>query len=151
MGSEQESVGPRGFIEFPSLATSGLIRVDGVGSESSPMFTGLSASSCIHRRHLLKSQGFRVSRWCGCSNRPIREGQTAPKTYQIKSYAHHLVAYNPPDPLRSRISETRCSAVCYLRSSAQGLSPGAGSPRKVKTLKSPPIGRFYEFSRRAKL
>src|SRR5664279_5541129 len=49
-GSEQESVRPPGFIGFPGFWADGPTRFHGPGSESSPMFTDLSARSCIYRR-----------------------------------------------------------------------------------------------------
>ena len=44
-----------GFIGFPGLGADGLTRFHGPGSESSPMFTDLSARSCIDRRRRQKS------------------------------------------------------------------------------------------------
>lgn len=53
-GSEQESVRPPGFIGFPAFWTDGLTRLLSPGSESSAMFTDLSARSCIDRRRRWK-------------------------------------------------------------------------------------------------
>ena len=86
---------------------------------------------------------------CNCSNRPDPGGPIRPRHDQIKSYPPSPVRVHPFGFLGSRLPETRCSTPCYLRSSAQCLSLGAGNPRKDKTVKSPPIGRFYEFLRRA--
>ena len=72
MGSEQESVRHPVFIGFLGLRPWGLTRFDGIGSELSPMFIGLSAHYCIPRRRMLKSPGFRflptsaVVRHTGC-------------------------------------------------------------------------------------
>jgi hypothetical protein len=61
-GSEQESVKPPGFIGFPGFGTVEPTGFDDLGSELPPMFTGLSAHSCVDRRHLRKSPGFRPCR-----------------------------------------------------------------------------------------
>src|ERR1035441_26823 len=46
-GSEQESVRPPGFLGFPWFGADGLTRFHGPGSESSPMFTDLSAAPAL--------------------------------------------------------------------------------------------------------
>src|ERR1039457_1945566 len=102
MGSEQESVSPPGFIGFPWIGADGLTTFHDPGSESSPMFTDLSARSCIDRRRRRKSLLFVDAEdrrgpthpgaqaragsqransigWCGGSHGALREGQTAPK------------------------------------------------------------------------
>jgi hypothetical protein len=58
IGSEQESVRPPGFIGFPRFGADGLTSFHGPGSESSPMFTHLSARSRIDRRGRRKSPLF---------------------------------------------------------------------------------------------
>ena len=54
-GSPQESVRPPGFIGFSRFGADGLTGFHGSGSESSPMFTNLSARSCVDRRGRRKS------------------------------------------------------------------------------------------------
>src|SRR5450756_1622600 len=54
-GSEQESVSPPFLLGFRGLGPGGLTRLHGPGNESSPMFTDLSARSCIDRRGRRKS------------------------------------------------------------------------------------------------
>jgi hypothetical protein len=101
-GSEQESVRPPGFIGFPRFGADGLTRFHGPGSESSPMFTELSAHSCIDRRRRRKSpvsvyaherhgpthqrtqaraatQRANSIGWCDGLHGALREGQTVPK------------------------------------------------------------------------
>ena len=80
-----------------------------------------------------------------------RSGKAKPsrRYRQIRGYTCHQ-----PRTIRefqdSRLSETAMlSAGSCPRSAAPGWNPAASHPRKGKTLKSPPIGRFSEFSRRA--
>jgi len=80
-----------------------------------------------------------------------RSGKAKPsrRYRQIRGYTCHQ-----PRTIRefqdSRLSETAMlSAGSCPRSAAPGWNPDASHPRKGKTLKSPPIGRFSEFSRRA--
>src|ERR1019366_9609441 len=80
-----------------------------------------------------------------------RSGKAKPslRYHQRRGYICHQ-----PRTIRefqdARLSETALlSAGSCLRSAAQGWNPDAGHPRKVKKLKSPPIGRFSEFSFRA--
>ena len=91
-----------GFIGFPGLGADGLTRFHGPGSESSPMFTELSAHSCIDRRRRRKSpvsvyaherhgpahqrtqaraatQRANSIGWCDGLHGALREGQTVPK------------------------------------------------------------------------
>lgn len=55
VGSEQQSVRPPGFIGFRGFWADGLTRFLGPGSESSPIFTDLSAGSYSDRRGRWKS------------------------------------------------------------------------------------------------
>ena len=126
--SEQESVRPPGFIGFPGFRADGLPRSHGPGSESSPMFTDLSAHCCIDRGRRRKPS-FRLRRrpprsgtsgmckrrqeaprassirWCDDPHGALREGQTAPKVPSNKGL--HLPS--APDTIRefqySRLSE----------------------------------------------
>jgi len=88
--------------------------------------------------------------WCACSHGAFREGQPTLKILLNKG----LKSAVAPDAIRgfqySRLSEPALlSAGYYLRSAGQGWNSEATHPRKGKTLKSPPIGGFSEFSRRA--
>lgn len=100
-----------------------------MGSESSSMVTGSRHTLGTYPRRLLKSPGFRLllesSRraprpntpgastrrassigWCGCSNRAIREGQTAPKSASNKGLGPAPVRVQPCGFMSSRPSET---------------------------------------------
>jgi len=62
------------------------------------------------------------------------------------------LSVHPPSPVDSWARTLRDRAVspsCCLESSAHGPNPDALNSRKGKLLKSPPIGGFSEFSRRA--
>ena len=72
-----------------------------------------------------------------------------PKTLENKGYALHQFGYNPAHSWVRGFQRPRYSAVCCLRSSARVLGSSAENPSKGKTLKSPPIRYFSEFSRRA--
>ena len=132
--SEQESVRPPGFIGFPGFRADGLPRSYGPGSESSPMFTDLSAHCCIDRGRRRKPS-FRLRRrpprsgtsgmckrrqeaprassigWCDDPHGALREGQTAPKVPSNKGL--HLPS--APDTIRefqySRLSENALLSV----------------------------------------
>jgi hypothetical protein len=131
-GSEQESVRSPGFIGFPRFGADGLTRFHGPVSESSPMFTDLSARSCIDRRGRRKSpvsvyaddrhgpthqrtQGRAATQraksigWCDGLHGALREGQTAPKIPSNKGFT---AAISPLQSANSRIQGSqrlRCS------------------------------------------
>jgi hypothetical protein len=120
-GSAQESVRPPGFIGFPRFVADGLTRFHGPGRESSPMFTDLSARSCIDRRGRRKSpvsvyaddrhgptqqrtqaraaaQRANSIGWCDGLHGALREGQTVPKIPSNKGLHLPSAPYNPRIP-----------------------------------------------------
>ena len=83
MGSEQESVSPPGFIGFLGFWADGLTRFLDPGSESSPMFTDLSARSYIDCPPPIEIARFRLCRrppWSGTSGSASSGGNSAPNS-----------------------------------------------------------------------
>ena len=97
------------------------------------------------------------------STRRVRPTATEqfPKPYLTEG---HCSTYKPSGinglcaPWGSRLSPPKARVLppetgqftgSKLTASHQALGQGAGNPRKAKTLKSPPIAHFSEFSRRA--
>jgi len=79
-GSEQESVSPHGFIGFLGFWADGLTRFLDPGSESSPMFTDLSARSYIDCPPPIEIARFRLCRrppWSGTSGSASSGGNSA--------------------------------------------------------------------------
>ena len=78
------------------------------------------------------------------------KGQTAPRYRQIRGYRLPSATVESAHSSNQGSQRLRCcSAYSCLRSTVQGRNPNASNPRKGKALKSPPIGCFSEFSRRA--
>ena len=141
-------------------------RFHGPGSESSPMFTDLSARSCIERRRRWKSS---LAVYADDRHGPTHRGAQArgsnsarqlkrmvcrlargrsgkakpPRTYgQIRGYTRQQPRTIPEFQYSSRSETALFSAGSCLRSAVQGRNPKATNSRKGKTLKSPPIGGF---------
>jgi Membrane dipeptidase (Peptidase family M19) len=133
-GSEQESVRTPGFIGFPRFGADGLTGLHSPGSESSPMFTGLSARSCVDRRGCRKSPVFRLCRrprWSDTSakasagtssarqlNRKVRwlarrSGKAKPprRYRQIRGYCCHRPLSKPRIPVFKAPRE--CAALSW--------------------------------------
>ena len=145
LGSEQESVRPPCFIGFPRFGAGGLTRLHGPRSESSPMFTDLSARSCIDRRGRRKSpvsiyaddrhdpthqrtqaraavQRANSIGWCGDSHEGLREGQIAPK---IPSNKGLQLLSAPEQPANSSIQGSQ-RLRCSQQVTASDRPPTAG-------------------------
>ena len=146
-----------GFIGFPGLGADGLTRFHGPGSELSPMFTDLSARSCIDRRRRQKSpvsvygrrtamvqhiterkRGQQLSAptqsdgWDGLHG-TFREGQITPKIPSNKGLQLAISPRTIREVQYSRLSETALlSADSCLRSAVQGRNPKASVPGWAK-------------------
>jgi hypothetical protein len=79
----------------------------------------------------------------------IRRAKPPQRPQQIEGYAHQHIERNPPNFRFGALGYDTAQQVCSLRFVGSGSHPGTGNPRKGKTLKARPIGRFFEFSRRA--
>ena len=146
-----------GFIGFPGLGADGLTRFHGPGSESSPMFTDLSARSCIDRRRRQKSPVSVYGRrtpWSNTSPNASAGSSSARQLNRMGAMActgRSGKAKSPPKILSnqglqpaisprtirevqySRLSETALlSADSCLRSAVQGRNPKASVPGWAK-------------------
>ena len=80
----------------------------------------------------------------GCSGKA-----KPPRRYRkIRGYSHQP-PYNPRIPAFKALRDCAAQQEAASDRPLKGWNPDASHPRKGKTLKSPPIGRFSEFSRRA--
>jgi hypothetical protein len=171
-GSEQESVGGPGLIGFPRFGADGLTRCHGPGSEGSPMFTDPSAALALigaadgirpfpsmpttaMGQHIWeRKRGQQLSAPTQSDGAMARTGRSGkakpPRRYrQIRGYRLPSALVQSANCSIQGSQRMRCSAGSCLRSAVQGWNPKASNPRKGKALKSPPIGGFSEFSRRA--
>ena len=87
---------------------------------------------------------------CGSLEEPaMRKAKPPKRRCRITTYIHYRLAHNPADSWFEALRNGAAQHVGHLRFVASGSQSGTGNSRKGKTLKSPPIGHFPEFSRRA--
>jgi hypothetical protein len=163
-GSPQEFVKPLFSLSFRDWGCGRPIPLGGIGSESPPMFTGVSAQFEAHRRRQPESGPFPSSRVfprcgpvsakdprLGCGNTPpgfARETQTARRRkaalpqHPVKSMITPIIdsfaalRIGRPTPLRERAVRQAID----LMASGGRIAQAPTNPKDDKTLKSTPIG-----------